>query len=227
MSVPRLAMRRDVMRDIAAMEGIRFVELTAPDPMGDGGSAATQAHITQDLPKQVQRYGKNTAFFGTNCAMQIPLITQVIETGAIFPQLCCPSPFHGFPTTLGIASHAPTGEFNPDTGAEIMRVRTLSEIIEATKASIRDSGASGRLSNWPVSDLTAWTAIGAEYAIEWIEGNVPQERGVIDLDVLARLSMEHVLHTSGVPVGGTFVPLNHEGRTIDHFILGMFDYFTY
>ena len=226
MASPEHVIRRDEMKKAAEREGIRFVELTAPDPMGDGGAAAMQEHIAQDLPKQVERFGKNTAFFGTNCAMQIPLITKVVETGTIYPQPCCPSPYHGFPTALGIASYVPTGEFNPDTGAEMLRRRTTREIIEATRDGIAARGASGRLSNWPVPASMAWTVIGAEYAIELIEGNVPQERGVIDLDVISRFSMEYILHTSGESMGGMFVPLEHEGRSISHFILGIFDYLT-
>jgi len=51
----------------------------------------------------VARYGTDTAFFGTNCAMQPPMITRVLEQRAIYPEPCCPSPVHAFPAALGKA----------------------------------------------------------------------------------------------------------------------------
>ncbi|MCL2367340.1 MAG: DUF3798 domain-containing protein, partial [Oscillospiraceae bacterium] len=48
MGVPILALRRDNMRIAAEREGINFVEIFAPDPMGDGGVPATQLYINQE-----------------------------------------------------------------------------------------------------------------------------------------------------------------------------------
>ena len=226
MATPQFVMRRDIMQETAEKAGIKFVDLSTPDPMSDGADAL-QAHIAQDVPRQVRRFGKNTAFFGTSCRMQPNLITQVIETGAIFPQPCCPSPYHGFPSAFQLASQVPTGELCPERGIELMRFRTMGEIIEATRDELRARDLSGRLSNWPVPPAMAWTVIGAEYAIEWIEGNVPQERGVIDLDVIGRICMEYTLYISGEPIGGVFVPFDQEGLRISHYILGIIDYIIY
>ena len=54
------------------------------------------------MPLWVEEYGKDTAFFATNCSIQEPLILGAVETGAIVPLQCCPSPLHGFPGALGI-----------------------------------------------------------------------------------------------------------------------------
>jgi len=58
--------------------------------------------IIQEIPELIAALGRNTAFFGTNCGMQTVLISSVIELGAIYPEPCCPSPYHGFPMALGI-----------------------------------------------------------------------------------------------------------------------------
>lgn len=226
MSVPLLAMRRDIMRQTAEREGLAFVELVAPDPMGDGGQPATQMHIAQDIPRQVETLGVNTSFFGSNCGMQIPMITQVIATGAIYAQPCCPSPYHGFPVALGIADKIPTGQYN-ENGDEIMALRSLSEVVEATRVALAARGVAGRLSTWAVPASMLWTTAGALYAIEWINGNVPTEPGNLDMDMINRISAEYIYEVTGERIGVDLVPLELDGRTFSHFLLGVVDYLTY
>jgi len=227
MSVPLLAMRRDVMRETAEANGITFVELVAPDPMGDAGMPGTQRHITEDLPKQVEILGINTAFFGTNCGMQIPMIEQVVATGAIYPSPCCPSPYHGFPTALGITSHVPSGEYCDEWGDPILRMRTLQEVVEEIRSEIARRGASGRLATWSVPASMLWTYAGAFYGIEWMLGNVPQEHGVIDMDVLASVMEDSIYMMSGERLGAHLEPLDFQGELIPHFILGVLDYLVF
>ncbi|MCL2376860.1 MAG: DUF3798 domain-containing protein [Defluviitaleaceae bacterium] len=226
MSMPLLAMRRDIMAETAAQLGINFIELTAPDPMGDGGMPATQMHMTQDIPRQVEIHGVNTAIFGTNCGMQIPLIAQVVETGALYPMPCDPSPYHGFPAALGIASHIPSGEFN-DAGEEIMLLRSMAEVIEATRAYLHARGMAGRLATWPVPASMMWTTIGAEYAILWMNGEVSQEPGVIDLDALQRLAEAYILENAGEAIPVYFETLTIDGQHFPHYVLGLVDFLVY
>ena len=226
MSVPLLAMRRDIMRETAEANGIRFVELVAPDPMGDGGMPATQMHIMQDLPRQVEELGINTAFFGTNCGMMIPMIEQVAATLSIFPQPCCPSPYHGFPTALGITSHIPTGEYDED-GEPIMRMRDLPEVVDEVRSEIASRGASGRLATWPVPASMLWTTAGALYGIEWLNGNVPQEQGVIDMNVLADIMADYIVMMTGERITVDLEPLDFQGTLIPHYVLGVVDYLVF
>jgi len=227
MSYPLLAGRRDIMREVCEREGIKFVDLTAPDPTSDVGMPGAQLFITQDVPKQVEALGPNTAFFSTNCGMQIPLVTQVIETGAIYPQPCCPSPYHAFPAALGITSTVPTGEFDPETGEEILLFRSTSEVIEATRAVIEARGMSGRLSTWPVSGSMLWTFAGVDYAIEWINGNVPQEHGNIDMDVFHKICDDRILEAGVGAVPVDLQLLEMDGKLYSNYIVGLIDYFTY
>jgi len=103
MSQELLARRRDIMKQAAAEKGMHFYFVTAPDPMAEGGLPATQQFVLEDVPREVKKYGAQTAFFSTNCGMQDPLIRSVLSSGGYVPEQCCPSPTHGYPTALGIA----------------------------------------------------------------------------------------------------------------------------
>lgn len=103
MSQELLSRRRDLMKQAAAEKGIEFHFVTAPDPMAEGGLPATQQFVLEDQPREVKKYGPQTAFFSTNCGMQDPMIRSVLQNGGYVPEQCCPSPTHGYPTALGIA----------------------------------------------------------------------------------------------------------------------------
>ncbi|MEK7329552.1 MAG: DUF3798 domain-containing protein [Candidatus Eisenbacteria bacterium] len=103
MSQELLARRRDIMKEACAEKGLDFQFVTAPDPMAEGGLPATQQFVLEDVPREVKKYGPQTAFFSTNCGMQDPLIRSVLANGGYVPEQCCPSPTHGYPTALGIA----------------------------------------------------------------------------------------------------------------------------
>ncbi|HBG00288.1 MAG TPA: hypothetical protein DDW87_01760, partial [Firmicutes bacterium] len=102
MSMELLAVRYNKMKEEAEKLGLEVVDVTAPDPMGDAGIPGTQQFILEDIPRQAEIHGKDIAFFGTNCAMMEPAISASMAAGIIFPEQCCPSPFHGYPGALGI-----------------------------------------------------------------------------------------------------------------------------
>lgn len=157
MSVVLLAARRDLMIAKCEEIGLKFVFATAPDPTGDAGVPGAQQFILEDVPKLVKEYGKNTAFFSTNCAMQTPLIKAVYDAGAIYPQPCCPSPYHGFPAALGIESSGYT-------------VDAMAQVISETAKKLKEGGVLGRMSTWPVPVAMMNTIAASEYAIKWING---------------------------------------------------------
>ncbi|MDC7241710.1 MAG: DUF3798 domain-containing protein [Spirochaetales bacterium] len=156
MSYAMLAARRDLFKENAERLGIQFVDATAPDPTSDAGVSGTQQFILEDVPRMVARYGKDTTFFGTNCAMQPALIKAIVEEGAIFSQPCCPSPAHGFPSALEVSiPEDKSGDFP--------------YIIEQITQKTAEAGMTGRLSTWPVPVAMMFIEAGAEYAINWIE----------------------------------------------------------
>jgi hypothetical protein len=177
MAIPMLATRRDNMAAAAAAAGIAFHDLPSPDPMEEGGMAASQLFISQDVGRQVAEFGVDTVFFSTNCGQQIPLLQQVLIYGAMYVQPCCPSPFHAFPQALGLAA----------VGEEAAGLFTVGEIVDLTRAAIVEAGMQGRLSNWALPGSMAYTHVGFMYAVEWLNGRVSREIGYVDEAVLLRL----------------------------------------
>ena len=113
--------------------------------------------MLEDIPKKVAQYGKNTAFFNTNCSMQEPLIKASLDNGAIVAQQCCPSPYHGYPGALGISvdeEHAGDTDY----------------IINAIKEKVAEKNGTGRFSTWetPVNMTIIESAV--EYAIKYGNG---------------------------------------------------------
>ena len=224
MSVATLSIRRDIIKAECEKAGIRYTDLTAPDPTSDVGIPGAQQFILEDVPKQVAVLGKNTAFFSTNCAMQYPLIKKVVDEGAIFPQPCCPSPFHGFPAALGIADTVGTGEYD-DEGNEIMNLRDLNEVRDETKRVLAERGVAGRLSTWPAPASMMFTAACTEYAIKVINGDLPADG--VDYEVLSQLCADYVKEITGEKIDVALSPLEIDGVTYPNFVMALMDYYTY
>jgi hypothetical protein len=186
--------------------GLEFVDATAPDPTGDSGVPGAQQFILEDVPKMVEKYGKDTAFFSTNCAMQTPLIKACYDAGAIYPQPCCPSPYHGYPSALGIES---TG-YSADA---------MKNVISETAKKLKEAGLLGRFSTWPVPVAMMNTVASTEYAVKWINGEVGDE---LDIPVLEGLMTEYA---NGIAVKTTtYVENSVEYPT---FRMIMIDFLTY
>jgi hypothetical protein len=211
LSIALLARRLDLIKQTCAAEGIQFVDTASPDPSGDAGISGAQQFILQDVPRMVARYGKDTAFFSTNCAMQIPLIKAVINNHAVFPQPCCPSPFHGFPQALGISS----GQGFPD----------INFVVRETRRIAAANNMLGRLSTWPAPTAMTWTNAGAEYAIKWIKGEVPKTG--IDEKVLMACIKAYVKELAGTDINISMTVYREGGTTYGNFFMALMGYLTY
>ncbi|MDR7869274.1 MAG: DUF3798 domain-containing protein [Tissierellaceae bacterium] len=154
-----LAARRDILKETAEEYGIQFVEVDAPDPTGDAGVPGAQQFILEDVPRQVDKYGENTAFFSTNCGMQEPLIKQSLETGGIYPEQCCPSPYHAYPGALGIAI--------PEENAG-----DIDYISDQIALKVAEKGGTGRFGTWQIPANPAMIEAGVAYGIEYAQGNI-------------------------------------------------------
>ena len=217
MAVAALATRRDNMAAAAEAAGIRFVDLPSPDPMEEGGMAASQLFISQDVGRQIAELGPNTVFFSTNCGQQIPLLNEVLAHGAMYVQPCCPSPFHAFPAALGLAA----GD------AEAMEQFSVAEIIEVTREAVAEAGLTGRLSNWGVPASMANTEVGFMYAVEWLNNRVTREVGVIDVDVLTRLFADYIETMTGERLYPEFSPLQIGDDSFSVFQVFLMPYLVY
>jgi hypothetical protein len=155
-----IAARQAGFKARCAELGIEYVEATAPDPTGDAGVTGAQAWITENIKVYVDKYGADTAFFSTNCSLQVPLIQEIAKYKAIFPQQCCPSPYHAYPSAFNIKTEGHEGD------VEYM----LGEI----KKAVEEAGNSGRMSTWEVPINMMMIEAGFNYAVKWIEGDITE-----------------------------------------------------
>jgi hypothetical protein len=215
MSQVLLSGRRDLIRQTCASEGLQYVDATSPDPTGDSGVTGSQQFILEDVPKMIARYGKDTAFFSTNCSQQIPLIKAIVDAGGIYPQPCCPSPYHGFPSALGIAIQKADGSGMVD----------INDMIAETRKILASKNEIGRVSTWPVPASMTWTNAGAEYAIKWIKGEVPKTG--IDQKVLMECITKYAKEVTGANVDITIKPYTEGATTYANYLMPLMGYLTY
>lgn len=205
MSYQMLAARRDLMKATCEEIGLNFVEGTSPDPTGDAGVPGTQQFILEDIPRKVAELGKNTAFFGTNCSMQEPMIQAILNEGAIYPQQCCPSPYHGYPGALGI-------EIPADKQGDVPFV------LEQIKAKMAEKGGTGRFSTWSVPVNMMFVEGGVEYAMQFAEGKT---EGTLDVAALEAIFAEI---SGGVQI--TSYTNEATGDTFDNYLMILSDFVT-
>ncbi len=153
-----IAARQALFKENCAKMGIEYVEATAPDPTGDAGVNGAQAWVTENIKVLVDEYGKDTAFFSTNCALQVPLIQQCAELQAIYPQQCCPSPYHGYPSSFNISTEGHEGD--------------VPYMLDQIEAKVAEYGNSGRMSTWEVPINMMMIEAGVEYGIKWANGEI-------------------------------------------------------
>ncbi|MPN57992.1 hypothetical protein SDC9_205688 [bioreactor metagenome] len=99
--------------------------------------------------------------------MQEPLIVSILEQGAIYPQQCCPSPYHGYPAALSIDVTGHEGD--------------VQYMLDSIKAKLDEKGMAGRMSTWTTPVNMAMVEGGVLYAIEYCEGRT---NGSFDPEVL-------------------------------------------
>lgn len=207
LSYATIAARRELLMSTCEELGIKFVDATAPDPTGDAGVSGAQQFILEDVPRKVEEYGVDTAFFSTNCAMQEPLIRSVLEQKAIFPQQCCPSPFHGYPAALGIDVEGHEGD--------------VTWMLEQISAKVKEAGNSGRMSTWPVAINMAMINASVEYAIAFCEGKTD---GAFD----AAVFQEKLEDVAGGKENITISTYKDEANgTLDNYLMLLCSYYTF
>jgi hypothetical protein len=165
MSMVLLARRRDIMIAECAKRGMQFHFVTAPDPTGEQGLPGSQQFILEDVPRELAKYGPQTAFFSTNDGMQEPLIKAVLNAKqGYFVEQSTPGPTAGYPAALGlnippekagdmawisaenkrlIAARGMSGHFGTwSQSIDMVSIRAVSELLidaVAKKIDVRDS----------------------------------------------------------------------------------------
>lgn len=195
MAMELIVARHELLEQNAEALGIELVDVTAPDPTAEAGLAASQQFIFEDVPAQMEKYaGKKVAFFTTNCGMQVPLQIAVLgEENAYYPSPCCPSPYHGFPSSLAL-------ELNVADGNEA----ALKKVAEK----LNETGAAGRFSTWPAPVAMAIIEVGVAYAKDYIEGNITERNDTAALNQLLN---------NTIPGAKVYTYVNAEGVELDNF----------
>lgn len=174
MAQPLNIARHDNMKAKCEELGLTFVDGTSPDPMGDAGIAATQQFILEDVPRKVEEYGVDTAFFGTNAGQQEPMVKAVFESKAIYPMPDNPSVFYAFPGALGI-------EVPEDKKGDVAYMQ------EQISAKLAENGMSGRMGAWSAPMHTMFITGATEYAMQYCRGEFTDRA---DLDKFTEIFSE-------------------------------------
>ncbi len=203
--------KRDNVEKACKEQGINFVYVECVDPMGEQGVSGAQQWILEDLPRKLEEYGDNVAFFATNCSLQVPIITTILndqEHHSLYPLQCCPSPLHALPEALGL-------EIPDDKKADVPY------ILEAEAAAVKEKGGEGRIATWAAPTDYSIIVGSVAYALEYINGNT---NGLNDEEVYLKC-MNDIAN-------GAEITLNHvvdsqTGNTYDNYYLFSSTYVTY
>jgi len=152
-----ISRQRSIIIEACKDLGLKFVDISAQDPLSEVGVAGAQQFILEKVPSWIDQYGKNTAFFATNASFHEPLIKQITEYGGIYIASMMPSPTLGFPGALGI-------EFTE------LEKGSWPLILKKVEDKVVEIGAAGRLETWSCSFGFVMVAGLGEHAKRVIEG---------------------------------------------------------
>ena len=210
MSYALIVARHENLKKYCAENGIELVDVTAPDPTGDSGITGAQQFILEDVPRQIEKYGKDTVFFTTNCGMQEPLIRKVFEEGAIYTLQCCPSPFHAFPAALNIDMSGHEAD--------------VSYMMEQLQAKTNEAGMQGRVSTWGVPCNMLFISAGVEYAKKVREGKT---NGVVLDDAVLRETIQECANEFTEGMEMTLVNHEENGAAVKNHYLVTADFVNF
>lgn len=152
---PTITARRDKMKETCEKLGLEFVEVITPDPQTGNGPEAMQQFLQEDIPRQIEKYGKDTNIFGTNCPMYDVIIAKALELKFTVAEQCCPTPTQAYPTVLGL-------EIAEEDATNFDKINQM--ITEKVDA----QDMKGRLSGWPIPVTIFLPKFGVEVAREMI-----------------------------------------------------------
>lgn len=159
-----ISKRKEMMKATSEQLGMTFVEIVTPDPQaGDGGVAAMQQFLREDIPRQIEKYGVDTNIFGSNCPMYDVILDEALKLKFIMAEQCCPTPTQAFPTVMNLEIAA------EDVGNFDKINAMISEKAAAAEMT-------GRLSGWPIPITIFLPEFAVEVAKDLIDsGKTPEE----------------------------------------------------
>lgn len=162
LSKESVATRRDMMKKTCEDLGMEFVEVMTPDPQTGQGPAPMQQFLKEDIPRQIEKYGKDTNIFGSNCPMYDVIIDEALSLGYIVAEQCCPTPTQAFPTVMNL---------------EIAKEdsQNFEKMNEMISEKAKKAGVSKKLGGWPMPMTIFLPEFAVELGIEMVENNLTKE----------------------------------------------------
>ena len=180
-SFPRLmGYARCIYQDKAARArceelGMEYVYVAVPDPQSDAGQAGLQQACREDIPKQLEKYGPNTAFWDYNTYSSSAVIKTLVELGeGIYINSSQSSPFQGYPEA-----------FNIDVPSE--KRGDAAWMVEQLHDYCVENGCSGRFSVRSFPTNCCCLNIAVQYGVHYLQGEVD---GKFDADMLKQCFAE-------------------------------------
>ena len=193
-----ISSRRDIMEKTCKDIGLKFVEVITPDPQAGDGRTAMQQFLKEDIPRQIDKYGKDTNIFGTNCPMYDVIIDEALKLKFIVAEQCCPTPTQAYPTVLNL-------EIEEDDLGDYDKINEL--ITEK----IREAGMTGKLSGWAMPSQVYIPKFEIELAKYIIENNLEINEKILNKEFLDGFSEE------AMGVRADFEPIDE--NTDNYFLL--------
>lgn len=204
LSKPLISARKDKMKETCEKLGMEFVEVVTPDPQTGDSVEAMQQFLQEDIPRQIEKYGKDTNIFGSNCPMYDVIIKEALELKYIVAEQCCPTPTQAYPTVLGL-------EISEEDQTN------FDKINEMISEKVAEKDMTGRLSGWPISV----TVYMPEFAVEVAKEVVENDFDYLDATKLNELTKEKF----GVEVD--YTKLEDSGKTLDNYFVMLMESIYY
>lgn len=204
LSKPLISARRDKMKETCEKLGMEFVEVVTPDPQTGDSVEAMQQFLQEDIPRQIEKYGKDTNIFGSNCPMYDVIIKEALELKYTVAEQCCPTPTQAYPTVLGL-------EISEEDQTN------FDKINEMISEKVDTAGMKGRLSGWPISVTVYMPEFAVEVAKEVVENDFDYK----DATKLNELTKEKF------DVEVDYTKLEDNGKTYDNYFVMLMESIFY
>lgn len=196
LSKPLVSARKDMMQQTCEELGMEWVEVITPDPQTGESVEAMQQFLREDIPRQIEKYGKDTNIFGSNCPMYDVILDEALKLNFIVAEQCCPTPTQAFPTVLGL-------EIAEEDATNFDKINEM--ITEKVDA----AGMEGRISGWPIPVTIYMPEFGVYVAMEMIENDFDP----LQIDNLKALTQEKF------GIDADYEKLEDNGTTYDNYFV--------
>jgi hypothetical protein len=184
-----VAARRDAMKKTCEEIGLEYVEITTPDPQTGDGPAAMQQFLREDIPRQIEKYGKDTNIFGTNCPMYDVIIDEALKLNFIVAEQCCPTPTQAYPTVMNLEiAEEDLGDYD--------------KINDMIREKAKEANMTGRLSGWAMPSQIYVPEFEVELAKHIIENDIEVDDKILNKEFMDNFSEESMgIRADMQPVG--------------------------